>query len=385
MKTVFFGPFIGELGWEMLYWQGWVRRVCLEEFRDYRKIAASFPGREPLYPYVDELWPLPDYFLDLRVSGHGYFTDWWRKGIPKPQNTSVSRVVRTVATSRGARAAVARALGQLIPARLRQLLMWGWIPALRFSRSMPDVEPFAERMLADFKAKLPPDTSYFVPWKGNYYVADALEFGVTITERTDDPDFRVVAIDYRYQLLERLEPTPTGLELCREFVPEDSRLIAVFPRWRTMRRPDKNWPRRRYEQLIQELQHTFPEFEIAILGEPGGAYFSDGVPEGCIDLINVPHHHRLDIQIAALRQSVLALGSISGALTVALAAGCPAVMWGYSHFLDVYHKANFLGTPMIYYPEPNPTVEVVVGLARSCVYIIRKGDGSGLRTTLSSP
>jgi len=27
MKTVFFGPFVGEFGWEMLYWHAWVNKV----------------------------------------------------------------------------------------------------------------------------------------------------------------------------------------------------------------------------------------------------------------------------------------------------------------------------------------------------------------------
>ena len=80
--TVFFGPFIGEFGWELTWWHGWVRKVCMREFKDYRKIAASFPGRQPFYPCVDEFWELPQHFVNLRSSGHGYYTDAWRGGYP---------------------------------------------------------------------------------------------------------------------------------------------------------------------------------------------------------------------------------------------------------------------------------------------------------------
>src|SRR5258708_38385520 len=82
MKTVFFGPFIGEFGWELLFWQGWVRKMCRNEFRNHHKVVASYPGRQAFYPYADEVWPLPERFLNLKVSGHSYFTDGWRGGYP---------------------------------------------------------------------------------------------------------------------------------------------------------------------------------------------------------------------------------------------------------------------------------------------------------------
>lgn len=40
--TVFFGPFVGELGWEMLFWQGLVRKMSRGHFRDHDRIAAIF-------------------------------------------------------------------------------------------------------------------------------------------------------------------------------------------------------------------------------------------------------------------------------------------------------------------------------------------------------
>jgi hypothetical protein len=52
-KVVIFGPFVGEFGWELLFWQGWVRKVSRSEFRDYWKVAVSYPGREVFYPDVD--------------------------------------------------------------------------------------------------------------------------------------------------------------------------------------------------------------------------------------------------------------------------------------------------------------------------------------------
>ena len=75
MRTVFFGPFIGEFGWELLYWQGWVKKVCREKYKDYKKIVCSFDGRQVFYPDVDEFWSLPK----MDISSKNYITDFWEQ------------------------------------------------------------------------------------------------------------------------------------------------------------------------------------------------------------------------------------------------------------------------------------------------------------------
>ena len=118
-------------------------------------------------------------------------------------------------------------------------------------------------------------------------------------------------------------------------------------------------------RLIERLQHSMPEFTIAILGEPGGAHFADGVPTGCVDLINVPSDRRMDIQIAALQKSEMALGSMSGALLVALAVGCPSLIWGYPAHQLQYHRENFMATLLLYLAEIDPSLDTVAELAGS--------------------
>lgn len=46
MRVAYFGPWIGEFGWELMAWQAY----CRQESRNYDKsYACSFPGMEPLY------------------------------------------------------------------------------------------------------------------------------------------------------------------------------------------------------------------------------------------------------------------------------------------------------------------------------------------------
>ncbi|MEA1938661.1 MAG: hypothetical protein U9N14_06195 [Pseudomonadota bacterium] len=58
---VFLGPWIGEFGWELLYWQGWVRKFIADNPNKYI-IAASYEGHYPFYESAHEFWALPDFF-----------------------------------------------------------------------------------------------------------------------------------------------------------------------------------------------------------------------------------------------------------------------------------------------------------------------------------
>ncbi len=342
-KTVFFGPFVGEMGWELLYWHGWVRKVSRTHFRDYRKIVASFPGREPFYPEADEYWSHPRKFVDVLKSSHGYVTDFWRNGQPSPDQVVVER-------------------------------KYGFIPRVRHSslsldsERPPDVEKAAEALLKTYAARLPEDTEFFVPWRRNRFEADGLEFGTSYPENPKSwKDFVQEAMPFGAQDFELLQPTSRGSALLAERVGPDARLLCVFPRNRRLRRPDKNWPREDYVKLLQQLQRRYPELTVAVLGAPGEAYFDDGVPSEWVDLINVPSDARLDMQVAALQQGALALGSMSGAILFALAAGCPAITWGWRGADVAYHEQNVLKTRFVYYPRMTAPVNHIFTLASGMI------------------
>jgi hypothetical protein len=306
MKTVFFGPFVGEFGWELLFWHGWVRRLCRTRYKDYYRIACSFPGRYPFYPEVDEFWPLPKEFLQIPISPRNYMTDYWIAGQPKADA----------------------------------------------GEALPDVWPRLLSVIEDFKKKLPEDTEFIHPWVFRYDREDRRYYGV-------DKDFNTYAPPYSKQVLEKLEPTQIGVEEFKKILKKDEKLIALFPRKKIFRRPDKNWQKEKYEILIKLIQKELPCYKVAILGEPDGAFFFDGVPEGCIDLINVNPNQRMDIQLAALKQSELAIGSQSGAITFALNAGCKALSWGLPKGERAFTKENYISSPLFFLPHPNPSVRLV--------------------------
>ena len=312
-----------------MHWHAWVNKVSKREFSDYRRIVSSFPGRQPFYPYASEFLPHPQWLLDVLTSPRDYITDYWVDGLPT---------------------------GNV----LRKTKFWGILPTFRHetvqpAEHPPDVEPIVSALLKEYQQVLPKDTRFFIPFRVNHYQPDGIDFGYSVSrDRHNELLFRDLRIPFKAQVFEQLRPTPRGTTALSPLVPNDEPLICIFPRNRVVRRPDKNWSRDRYLELFGLLRDRFPTATLAILGAPNEAHFDDGVPAGCLDLINVPTEIRMDIQVAALNRSIGALESLSGAMLVALAAGAPSVTWSWSRHERRYYGENLLNTPTAYVPSENP-------------------------------
>ena len=42
---IFAGPFVGEFGWELVFWHGWLRKIKKDLYPNSFFIVSSFPGR----------------------------------------------------------------------------------------------------------------------------------------------------------------------------------------------------------------------------------------------------------------------------------------------------------------------------------------------------
>lgn len=322
-KTVFFGPFLGEFGWEASYWHAWVRKMCRERYKNYRKIAASYLGREPFYQDVDEFWSHPSEIKDLKISQRGYITDFWIKNLPESNVKN---------------------------------------------KADKNISQYADRLLKKYKEKLPKDTIFYVPHKLNLYYMNGKKYFFGIPTFKLLKIYRVpktISIDPKHQLFEILNPTQKGEQEFKEIFNLNKRIIALFPRYRSTRRIDKNWQKDKYDLLIKGLQKKYPQHTIGIFGTPEGAYYAEEVPNGCIDLIHLPDEKRFDIQLAALQQSDIAVGSVSGALRTVQLTGCPIVEWGWGAYQKLAIEGeNFLKTRSVYWPDMNPSVETIENLVK---------------------
>lgn len=336
MKTVFFGPFIGEFGWEYSYWHAWVNKVCKEDFKDYRKIVSSYPGRESFYPYADEYLPHSKEYMDYFISCNGYITDYWKDGFPRP-NTSITK----------------KFVG-LIPYE-------SWI-FISKPENQVCVHNIANKLLEECKKNLPQDTIFFTPF--NICEYKSMKFGVEVNaEVTSDIDINQIPIPFSKQDFEILEPTIKAKEIVSDYLKENDKLIAIFPRNRAQRRVDKNWSKDKYLELIAYYKLHFPEYKIGIFGAPDQAFFDDGVPSNTLDFINLEESQRMNIQIAALKHADLAVGSLSGAMLVARASGVPTLSWSLKRDHDRFHGENRSNVETILHTVQDPPTEDIAKLS----------------------
>jgi len=319
MKTVFFGPFLGEFGWEMFHWQGWVKKMCQGKYKDCHKIVATYEGREPFYPQADEFWFHPQEIKNLKISERNYIADYWYDNYPK-----------------------------------------GSGPADK------NIGYYADKLLKDYQKKLPADTIFFVPYKLNSYNYNGKNrlFGVLwLPGLAIYQNPKVLSIQgSEEQLFEVLEPTQKAKDFLAKMIDPSKKLICLFPRRRLSRRPDKNWPKEKYDLLIQRLKNKYPNYAVAICGTPQGSYYSDKIPQDCLDLINVPDDLRFNVQVAALGQAVIALGSESGGVHASMLLEKPTLEWGFAEKEKPIKAVNFLKAPLFFWPESNPSVEKIEDL-----------------------
>ena len=161
-----------------------------------------------------------------------------------------------------------------------------------------------------------------------------------------------------FQSAQFLTSIKIGRDGLDKLIDRDKKLVCLFPRFRKNYRT-RNWAKQKYLSLIEKLQTAFPNLQIAIIGEPGGAYFDSGVPPGTIDLINVIEKDRTAIQIAALEKSIFSFGSSSGGLNLAYYTGCPILKWSNPKDVATDISAQILSTPLKIIPITHPEVEEV--------------------------
>lgn len=345
MKSVFFGPWVGEFGWELVWWHGWVKKLCRTVYRDHHRVAASYPGRRPFYPDVHEFWAHPDGFPGRPISQNSYITDYWRAGFPRGNVTI----------------------------RKKRFLVRDYFERVPVTAdAQPDVEPTVLELLRAYETRLPAGCEIVAPFRLNVCPLSGRPVGMDIAPRpAADGAFRSRAPRFEDQTFEPLSPSPEAVEYIERIAGGADSFVAVFPRARSLRRPDKNWPKEKYDELIARCRERFPGHTVAVVGEPGGAYYADGVPPGCLDLINVDRALRMDVQVALLRRAAVAIGGMSGAMLFALACRCPSVIVGLAVQRSEYFRQNVLQTPLVYYPfidaDPARVVALADGVLRGTI------------------
>lgn len=322
--TVVFGPFIGEFGWELMHWSMWVENVSKGEFSDFNKIVVSRQGHGCLYPSANEFISIPDQIVHQIRSPRNYISDGLFSGYPGI-NTDWNFRFRS-------------AMKDLLHFRVPH----------KYSVDEPGVDFGLLQELSTFRSQIgrnwksTGELRYYSPFELNHFNNMAFGFNSHGDLRNMAQPSRVFPIKVKSQSFEKLiVPAPKHPKAIESAIMNDEiETVCVFPRRRLDRRIDKNLSEGEYLSIIKVLQS---KYRVAILGTPSGSYFSNGVPFGCIDLINLPQDIRLQEQIRILSDSKFAIGGTSGALLLALRVGIPIKMIGPESELKRLRSYDVLG------------------------------------------
>ena len=320
-QTVFFAPFVGEFGWELLYWHAYITNYKNCNPEKYI-IACCYKGREQFYSSVDEIWNIPQWFSEQNYSAKSYITDHWQANdeiITKPKRSLFD-------------------------------IFFNRQEIVETSYSGPEVKSQYEKMMNEFTGRLPLNTIIINPTIMNAIGNNNIGTDRVIVNDVQRYIYNPPAFDQQY--FQSINPTNESVGYIKSRMSSDQ-LITILPRRRMTRRSDKNWERERYVKLIELIKRKLPSYNIAIAGDLTGAYFAGDTVEGVIDLINIDNQRRLDLHLAAFQLSSIVIGGMSGAILVALTAGAPAFTWGFSdsRYLYYYENKMMIDSELIYYPN----------------------------------
>ena len=330
VKKILCGPFIGEFGWEISFFSRYVNNLAQKYESEYEIHAASYPGRSCLYSDLVIFHKHPPWFSSLNISHNAYIADQWINKWPKINNSKIYEI---------------NIQSKYFALKKYYMDNFGTFehilsPAELF-RDLSGTNDIYGTFIPLLKNKNSRQINFAIP------LENQLEAPITLKNES------VLSFEKNY-----------GHEVI-----SDTFSIAVLPRMRWGRRPDKNWGEENYRNLISKLQKYFNKINIFIIGSPGGCYFSNGdVPLNTIDLVNIPDADRLAVQLAALRGCKFAIGGLSGAMLVCLAAKTPVIEWGWPIHMAETRRLNYLNTPLTYINSNNPSVESVLDIAKSAIF-----------------
>lgn len=332
-KKILFGPFVGEFGWEILFWQGWVKRIIAFYGQDvYEYYVCGYSGRKALYPDCVNFIDLPKDFISKGYSARGYIMDGWFNGYPGylplkiGKSTSPERLEVNLLHK-----------NNHIIQILKNIKSNIYEKKTRYNANIySEVEIIANSIVKKYEIDV-----VYSPYKIIKDPLSGYAFGTNIEDVKNQfysNKIKMNAVKFIYQ-----DTSCIGTK--NVYLPTKEKIICIFPRNRAQRRSDKNWTKDKYIELINGLQKAANN-KIYLLGEPGSCYFDDQVPPKCIDYINIDS--RVEKQIEILNKCNLAIGSMSGAILFALACGAKTVTWGYEEEQERYYIENFTNSDLTY-------------------------------------
>lgn len=343
----FFGPFIGEFGWELCYWHGWLRMIKYKYFKTGDKMfVSSFPGRYPLYEFADKFIPVPDWYRQNNFSESGFFIDWedydlieqkriknemsklieYYKDYFRDQDvTFINEYPQKIYT-------------QKLYYRIKRQINKKIIKKFKKENKVDNVESYIENCNS-FAGKLlkKPIFTNFPSLRTGNYLGQVPKFS-----------------DQKFV---ELQPTSVAEDKKNELLKNHNfdyqrPVFTIFPRKRLIRRPDKNWTEENWLKFISYLIKKYNPL-IVLCGTKNGSFLTNYENnKNVINIINEKEDILMDLQLAFIKMCDISVHGKSGSIYLSMQSNCPTILMGQEmerHRCCV--QENLLNSSIYFYSE----------------------------------
>jgi len=320
-------------------------------------IVSSFPGREPLYEFADEFISLPPFYLKNKFSERDYFVDW--EIYEKNQQIKIFNEMENLVNY-----FKERFLNKNVE------FIYNY-PQKKYTRKLSYriqnkfnliFKNYSHKKTINFKDNILKFNNH-----PGMKIEDPLILNPVNREIKDLYNPQKPKLNDQKWI--HLKATFKGIKL-RDKILESYNIksrpiFTIFPRKRTIRRKDKNWQEAKWREFINLIIEKYNAI-IVLAGTPSGAFFSNEQnSSNIINIINYDEADILDIQLAFLDISKIAIHGRSGSCNLSLQNGCPTFMAGPEKDRKaICVEENPLKSDILYYteygvnPEPKKLFEV---------------------------
>ena len=329
------GPFIGEFGWELIYWHGWLRYIK-KKYPRSKMIISSYPGREQLYEFADHFIPHPNNFIKKNYSQRAFFLDYNENNISTVRK-DIEKLYDYIKGKIGYRNYLHISC---FPQKVKTTNLIYRVkhkfnflnrekdPVLKFNK-------FAGKFIKEpFHINFPYNDRIYYPQSPNLYQQHFKEL-----QNSKKAKIETNAIIKKYN---------------------KKNIFTLFPRKRDLRRVDKNWGEENWRVFINLLIKKYDPL-IIICGTINGSYFSDiKNNKNIFNSIKYSSKNILDTQISFIKSSSISIHGLSGSALLSLLCRKKTFMYGtFKEYDDICVKGNPLNTEILFYdkeglaPKPN--------------------------------
>ncbi len=335
MKTIIFGPFIGEFGWELSYWHGWVRKFSKTHYTGYKVVVCSYERSYPLYAdFVDKFEPISENLARKNYICAGYF--------PNPKNLNYDekkefqylykQEINKLKEKYNGDVEIITHYPQRKRKHLSHLffLFKKYIPLFKESE-LDKQNPFPGLIVKNYL---------------NY-----LFFNEKDSWDTQTPPGI-------YQKHIKLSPSHESNNKIKLLINNDikSKFVTIFAR-NLLKRKDKNWREDYWKTFIKLLVEDL-NLKVFLCGLSNASFLENFNYKNVYNTIDNDKKEILDLQLACLNKSDFAIHSLSGTVVLSMQCKVKTFFFGEDRYEKRFKEDNLLNSNFRFYTarglNPNP-------------------------------